>query len=316
MMMAKSLIVQDYEAVAAYDREHSSAENKAVLILDTSSCAAALGVYQENGKPQIEGIWNPDAEATLEAQVNSTFAWSSHAADLKNAVRKYYLSERSVDPTVPGLDQSVSAIVHFCEEIVSGSLGIVFRSADSLLENLSISPMEMRILLLGQLSSFFPLEAAVRCHYSPAMPMMPDSRYQHYPDLDHVLREGRELLEQYTVKQIKDPVVWQIYQLQENQTTELNQIFLASPDTRTADLETPVYADLGEVFVCSGDMLTVYISGSQHRIPVPEELLQNGVGTVDLGLQYRDENFFLLIRSSRTSKVCEHPVNISLKGNP
>lgn len=311
-METRPLDIQEHEALAAADRERSSGVARAAFMLDTVSCAAALAVYAENGKPQIRGLWSYEAE--LLPRVEELLPNGYDAEEVKNAVRRYYLSDSEFDVKLGG-GQAVSALVHLCEEVAHSPLEAVFASADRILSELDIDIAETDVLLYGGLSSFFPLEAMVRCHFSPAMPMMPDDRYRHYPDVMSVVDDGRSILERYAVRLVAEPVIWQL-----TCTEGVRSVYIALPNTEVTELEKAVYADSGEVFVCAGDTLTVDIGKHRVEIPVPREILSEevgegvSVGVIELGIEYSDGDFALLLRNSRTGAEHRYPVDIPTKG--
>ncbi len=306
-METRPLDIQEHEALAAADREHSSGVARAAFMLDTSSCAAALAVYAENGKPQICGLWS--YEVGLLPRVEELLPNGYDAEEVKNAVRRYYLSDRELDVRLGG-GQTVSALVRMCEEVAQTPLEAVFASADRILSELGIGITETDVLLYGGLASFFPLEAMVRCHFSPAMPMMPDDRYRHYPDVMSVVDEGRAILERYAVRLVAESVIWQL-----TCTEGVRSVYIALPNTEVTALEKAVYADSGEVFVCAGDTLTVDIGKRRVELTVPEEILSDKVGVVELGIEYTNESFCLLLRNSRTGAEHRYTVDIPTKGD-
>ena len=300
---------QDYEAIAMFDYEKNP-ESRAVVIIEPSYGSVALCVYTEEGKCEAVNIWNNSDMTCFEDEVKSIYDYKGCEEEIKNAIRRYYLTNKSVDPTAAETEKKASEIMEHFNDRIGNTLNVYVDSADAALADMGLDSKKLRVLFVGIMAKFFPAEVVARFHYSPAMPMMPDSRYCFYENVEAVVEQGNAIIEKNRTKYIDGPVEWIVLRRNSDGKPDKLKLLIANDGEKADDLKTPRYTP--SVFACSGNELEISVEGNVQTFTVSDGLLQGGMGMIRLGLQYEDEAFFLIVDAIDKSE--RYSVNVKIKG--
>lgn len=301
---------QDYEAIAIYDCEKNPG-SRAAVVIEPSYGSVALCVHTEKGKCEVANLWNSNSDMIcFEDEIKSVYDYKVSETEIKDAVRRYYLTNKGVDSTVAGTGKKASEIMEHFNAGIGNTLNVFFDSADAALADMGMDSKNLRVLFVGNMAQFFPAEVVARLHYSPAMPMMPDSRYGFYEDTAAIVELGNAIIEENRTKHIDGPVEWLVLKRNSEGTPDKLKLLIADDGEKADDLKTPKYTPA--VFACSGNELEVSIAGAVRNFTVPDGLLPGGMGMIRLGLQCEDEVFFLIVDANDKSE--RFPVNIKIKG--
>lgn len=302
------LTKQDYEAIAAYDYEKNP-EAKAIIVVEPSYCDAALCICDSDKNVAAVNLWNGD-NTCFEDELKDVLDFRSSEEDIKECIRKYYLTYQRVDNTVSGTQITASQLMELFNKSVGNELEMYLKAADKVLENEGIDTRKIRVIFAGNMARFFPPEAVARLHYSSAMPMMADNKYGHYEHTADAIEQGNRIIEKNKVKLIDGPVEWIVYKRTEGDETQEQRIRIAEDGESVENLRSPKYTS--KVFAYNGDELTVSAAERIHKIFIEDNFFPDGFGMIRMGLQIENEKAFLIVDADENT--IRNPINIKIKG--
>lgn len=304
----RRLSKQDYEAIAAYDGDKNPAA-RAVVVIDPSHCNSALCVCDAKRHFEAVNLWCRE-DICFEDEIKGTFDFKEHEDEIREAIRKYYLTDKCVDKVISGIQKTASALMEQFNKSVGEELETYLKLADRVLENEKIDPAKIRVVFVGNMARFFPAEAVARLHFSVALPMMADNKYGYYEDLAEATERGNAIIEKNKVKLIVGPVEWVVCSKGVDEDPEEYRICLAEDGESVESFAFPKYTP--KVFACEGDELTVFVAGKLHKIVLSDSFFSSRFGMLRLGIQFEDEKAFLIVEADGRSE--RYPVDIKIKG--
>lgn len=308
-----ALKLTDFEAIAAYDALHNQTYG-AGLLIEPLHASVVLYAYAQGNTPTLLFERILDNPTPVNNAIRDLGDWTAHTAPIKKAIQSYYKFGTNAEVSIAGLNLSASNLMLRYTSAVGNELDNAFREADSALAKAGISEDKLHILLVGPMATFFPAEATARLHYSSAMPMVFDARYGISPQIDGIISEGTELCARMREKFIDGSVEWLIAEAGANHTLRTLPLTLAKDSANVKDFAAPVFAPTSGVLATAGETVNLTVCGSHRQIPVTAQFLEDRMGLINLGLQYENEQFMIVMQNTVSGKKQLFPMDIKIKG--
>ena len=304
----QKLSKHDYEAIASFDYDKNPA-TKAIIVVDPSSCNVALCICGSGRNVEAVNLWNSD-DVCFEDEFKDILDFRSSEEDIRETVRRYYLTNKCVDKTVPGTQKTASELMDMFNNSVGNELETYLTAADRVLENKEIDVNKIRVIFVGNMARFFPSEVVARLHYSSALPMMADNRYGYYDNTDAVIEQGNIIIEKNKAKLIDGPVECIVYKKTEDGESEEQRISIVDDGENAENLKSPRYTP--KIFAYNGAVLTVSTAEKVHKFIIDDNFFSHGFGMIRLGLRIENDEAFLIVDSDENSR--RNPISIKFKG--
>ena len=308
-----NLKLTEFEAIAAYDAKQNPAYG-AVLLIEPLYASVVLYAYTQGNLPTLLFQRILDNPTPVNNAIRDLGDWTAYAAPIKKAIQNYYKFGTNAEVSIAGLNLSASNLMLRYSSAVGNELENAFREADSALAEAGISEDKLHILLVGPMATFFPAEATARLHYSSAMPMLFDARYGTYPQVEEIVLAGAALCAQMREKFIDGSVEWLVTEAGSNYTLRTLPLILAKDSANVKDFATPVFAPTSGVLATAGETVNLTVCGSHRQIPVTPQFLEDRMGLINLGLQYENDQFIIIMQNTVSGKNQLFPMDIKIKG--
>lgn len=309
----EKMTLTDFEAIAAYDYKQNPVYG-AVLLIEPLHSSVVLYAYGEKGAPTLLFDRILDNPAPVQNAIRDLGDWTAHTAAIKKGIQSYYKFGATTDVPIAGPECTASQLMHRYDGAAGNALENAFRGADAKLSAAGISEDKLRILLVGPMATFFPAEATARLHYSSAMPMILDVRYGTYPQIAEIIREGSEICAGLREKYVDGNVEWLLVQADGSGHPRTVSVTLAKDSTNVKDFSEPVFAPIPGVLITTGDTVNLTVCGHHSQWPVTAQFLEDRMGMINLGLQYENEGFVLVMQNLVSGKTQRFPMDIKVKG--